>query len=431
MAFYLGSTKIVDTSASPGVFPLPVASGLDRGAALYNNGANGFFAYPGNTNSVVGSGFELRSIFTHGFMCGGYKNSNPWRSVHKTWHATDVTYSVGEQLQLPVAYTDSLFSDYNGYVFGVTTGFQGSSAVTSSINLHTGLSRNRISGLNTAVNAGGLQGMFGTSDGTVPYGYGSSDTSTVVAGQTAPPAGGMVGDDNPTQQGITYGVVAAQSTTTTIWTASGVGGWNMQVERDACGGAVNQIGQEGYVTGGGSSTTSRMHFGTEIMYAGSDSGMAGNFATGAHGETRAYFNVAGTKKYLTYSTQIWATYTGTQGTDGQAKFLSTKKGWHYIGQGTNTSSQYITKMAESNGSDLTTTIDRGFNAGEENHQMGQEWGYCLGQYDGQQNNKSHKMTYSNDTVTTLGSAARPKGHYGMSSAGGMSAAASITSAYAV
>ena len=422
MAFYLGTTKVVDTSASPGVFPLPAASGVDRGTALYNNGTNAYFAYPGNTYSTVGGTFETRSIFTHGFMAGGYKNSNPWRTVHKTWHMTDVTYSVGEQLQMPAAYCDAVFSDYNGYVFGV--GGQGSYSQTGSINLHTGISRNRMS----QISGGGITGLYGNNDQSLPYGYGSSDT---------PASPGQVGQDNPAIQSVTYGAAAANTTVgtpavaTDIYLASGVGGWAMNVARDALGGGVNQMGQEGYITGGGSSVTNRLHFGTEIMYITTDSGIGGNYATAAHGQTSAFFNCGGSKKYITYSNQSWTSYSSTQGTDGQAKYLSTKKGWHYIGQGTNTSSRYITKFNETTISDVSTSIDRGFTAGEENHQMGQEWGYCLGQYDGQQNNKSHKMTYATDTVTVLGPAGRPKGHYGMSSAAGMSAAASITSAYAV
>jgi hypothetical protein len=422
MAFYLGTTKVVDTTASPGVFPIPVGTGtygtgVDQGAALYNNGTNAYFAYPGNTYSTVGGTFETRSIFTHGFICGGYKNSNPWRTVHKTWHMTDTTYSVGEQLQMSVAYCDGSFSDYNGYIFGV--GGQGAYSQTGSINLHTGISRNRMS----QISSGGITGLFGMDGLSSFYGYGSSDS---------PASTGQKGQDNPATQSMPYGGAAAQpATPEDIYIAAGVGGWAMNVTRDACGSGVNQMGQEGYITGGNSSVTNRLHFGTEIMYTTTDSGIAGNYATAAHGQTAAFFNCGGSKKYITYSNQAWTSYSSTQSTDGQGKYLSTKKTWHYIGQGTNTSSRYITKFSETTISDVTTTLDRGFIAGEENNQMGQEWGYCLGQYDGQQNNKSHKMTYSNDTVTVLGAAGRPKGHYGMSSAAGMSAAATITSAYAV
>ena len=52
--------------------------------------------------------------------------------------------------------------------------------------------------------------------------------------------------------------------------------------------------------------------------------------------------------------------------------------------------------------------------------------YKLGDYDGQQNNHTTKMDYSTDVETTMGTATRPKGHYGQSSAACSSAAASVT-----
>jgi hypothetical protein len=417
MAFYLGSTKVL-ASDNTGVFPIPQSNGYDRGTSIYNNGTSAYFAYPGNPNETIGGTFETRSILTHGFVCGGYKNSNPWRTVHKCWHATDITFSCGEQLSASMAYGDACFSDYNGYIFGI--GGQGSYAQTGSINLHTGQARNRLSNLNAG--DGGSPGLFGSA--SMPYGYGGNDAN-------AASGAGSAGQDDPARQSITYGTSAANTTDTDIYIASGVGGWAMNVQRDGCGAGTNQTGQEGYITGGGSTVTNRLHFGTEIMYTTTDSGMSGNYGSAAHGQYDAFFNCGGTKKYITYSNQTWYAYTSTQSTDGHGKWLSTKKGWHYQGQGGNTSSRYFTKFSESTRADISTTLDRGFNAGEENHHMGQDKGYCLGEYDGQQNNKSWYITYSNDTITLLGSAGRPKGHYGMSSAGSVSAAASVTSSRAV
>lgn len=403
MAFYLGNTKIIDTSGA--AFPLPSGTDplnqtiqYDTGAPLVNNGTVAFFAYPGATNSTVGTGFETRSIFTHGYQVGGYKNGVAWRTVNKTWHQTDITYSCGEQLETASAYNDCSWSDYNGYVFAAA---YGSSSQTCSINLHTGIARNRRSGLS----GGGLVGLFGTNDTTQPYGY--------------------VGD-NPTADAVTYGSAAVNTASTDIYLASGVGGWSMSVSRDVCGNAVNQIGQESYVTGGGSSVTNRMHFPTEIMYTTTDSGLTG-VASGAHGETKGYINGAGTKKYITYSTQTWTAMTLTgAGDDGHQKFMSTKKGWHYIGMGVNVGSRYIMKFSESTNASVSTTVDRGQTQGEDANQMGQDWGYSIGGHDGTQNAKTFKWAYATDTITIMGAATRPKGHYGFSSGACMSAAASIT-----
>ena len=63
--------------------------------------------------------------------------------------------------------------------------------------------------------------------------------------------------------------------------------------------------------------------------------------------------------------------------------------------------------------------------GEENYQTGQEHGYCIGHYNGVQNNNTYKVVHATDTFTTLGSTAQPKGHDGISSASCASASAYI------
>ena len=67
--------------------------------------------------------------------------------------------------------------------------------------------------------------------------------------------------------------------------------------------------------------------------------------------------------------------------------------------------------------------------GEENFEMGMRKGYCLGNYNGSQNNQTFKVNYSTDGATYLGGTAEPKGHSGMSSAH-CSSASSVTSAAA-
>ena len=63
---------------------------------------------------------------------------------------------------------------------------------------------------------------------------------------------------------------------------------------------------------------------------------------------------------------------------------------------------------------------------EENMMMGQDKGYMMGQYDGQQNNHTTRWDYSTDVETNMPAATRPKGHYGTSSGGCCSASASVT-----
>ena len=145
MAFKIGTTNYV--GGTDPVFPLP--STTSRGSMFYNKDGTAYWAYPGATEATVGSGFRYRSLITHGYMAGGYKGNNPWRSVNKTWHSTDVTIYCGEQLEYACAYQEGYFSDYNGYVTGCQgDSFSGAqnqtaSARTCSINLATGQGRSR------------------------------------------------------------------------------------------------------------------------------------------------------------------------------------------------------------------------------------------------------------------------------------------------
>jgi hypothetical protein len=88
MAFKIGSTNFIG-GTNP-VLPLP--SSAARGAQLMTNGTFGFWSYPGETvGGTIGATFETRTLITHGYQAGGYKGGNPWRSVNKTWHSTDIT----------------------------------------------------------------------------------------------------------------------------------------------------------------------------------------------------------------------------------------------------------------------------------------------------------------------------------------------------
>ena len=380
MAFYVGSVNYF-----PGVYSSPTSA--SRGAPLVAlSTASSYWAYPGNTIVGIGSTFATRSIFTHGYVAGGYKDSNPWRSVNKTWHATDITVYCGEQLYAASAYSAGTFSDFNGYVHGAGGAFTGSGAATSSYNLHTGVNRT-VTTSPAGANPGG------------PFGYTGNNP---------------VGDG----QGIVYG----------SGTVVGTGTWEPSVSRTYFAGAVNQIGQIGYITGGPESANcDKFYMPTEIMYTTTSPGFTSTHATAAHGETRAYWSLGGNLRYQTYSNDAWATWSpGTAASpDGVCKILSTKLGYHYVGSGANVTTPGQ-KFSDSTGSTLSTTITKPSAYGEENMQMGQNHGYCLGQYNGQQNNYTVKYNYSTDVLTVMDYQTQPKGHVGMSSALCSSAAATIT-----
>ena len=393
MAFYVGSEKYV--GGTDAVYPLPDTQ--TRGAMLLahtdtTGNRNNYFNYPGNTNQPsIGSGWRYRSIITHGFLAGGYKGSNPWRSVNKTWHATDITQYCGEQLEYAIAYHEGYYSDYNGYVTGAQgdsnagAGNQTVSARTVSCNLHNGQGRSR------------------GADSHAPYstfGFGSGQNE---AGN----ADGDAGDLNP-------GVV---------------GGWNGTGDRTTGGGGQNAIGQNGYWGGGSanSGTTNKMHFGTEIMYTTTGT-PAGGFTSASSGESKMYWSCGGNKSYMTFSNDSFTSWSSATSADGWGKYLATKWGFHYGSVGTSSVQTYMIRFDEATNTDIGSQFAKVRPYSEENCMMGQDKGYHMGQHDGQQNNHTVRFNYSTHVMHTMGAHTRPKGHTGQSSSACWSAASAITSA---
>ena len=353
---------------------LPAQDNLTRGSYLVSDGSNGaFWQYPGQIATSTGiDSWRYRSLITHGYISGGYKGSQPWRSMNKTWHNNDTTMYTGEQVDRAAAYCDGTWSDFNGYIHGTVNSYAGNSSHTSSYNLHTGICRNQ------------GDGRFSQ----YSYGYEGDNPRTVMG----------------------YNVT---------------GGWQMNAGRNDCGCATAQKEQAGYITGGGSSTTNKLHFATEIMYNTNNSGDSGDFVAGCGMESRSYFSWRNSsQKYIQHSNDSWSNQGFAGNNRGWCKALPTKWGHFYIGTSNNVTTP-IRKVRGSDGAALSN-YNRSRAAGEENMEMGQDWGYKLGDFDGQQNNHTEKWDYSNDSITTMGFATRPKGHYGQSSAACSSAAGAVT-----
>ena len=353
---------------------LPAQDNLTRGSYLVSDGSNGaFWQYPGQIATSTGiDSWRYRSLITHGYISGGYKGSQPWRSMNKTWHNNDTTMYTGEQVDRAAAYCDGTWSDFNGYIHGTVNSYAGNSSHTSSYNLHTGICRNQ------------GDGRFSQ----YSYGYEGDSPKNVMG----------------------YNVT---------------GGWQMDAGRNDCGCATAQKEQAGYITGGGSSTTNKLHFATEIMYNTNNSGDSGDFVAGCGMESRSYFAWRNSsQKYITHSNDSWTNQGFAGNNRGWCKALPTKWGHFYIG----TDDNVTTPLRKVRGSDggAISNYNRSRAAGEENMEMGQDWGYKLGDFDGQQNNHTEKWDYSNDSISTMGFATRPKGHYGQSSAACSSAAGAVT-----
>ena len=382
MAFYSNSIQVF-----PGAYPSPPDAAT--GSLLYSDGgSNSMWAYPGSTNFTASATFKVRTILTHGFICNGYRGSVTWRNVQKTYHGTDTTFSIGEQVDRAGSNMAALFSDYNGYICGNPrdSSVTGSSVHTSSINLLTGASRTR--------------------------GYGNFGSGTA-------PSFGYIGD-NPVSQGVNYGDgYAAEGTART-----GLGGMDMSVARRNHVGMNDLIGGKGYLTGGGSAVTEKLHYATESMYTAANNSGGTGTASGIDSELASYIYITSAGFYkFTYSTDTYTSITSPGG-NGTRRGLSSKWGWGYLPTGVAYSagwSQFNTTTGAS-----ITTFNFPYNTSEETLQMGQNKGYMLGaNYSGTSSNLTYKFDYSSNALTAMGTATQPKTYYGHAGAVSLSAAAQV------
>ena len=236
--------------------------------------------------------------------------------------------------------------------------------------------------------------------------------------------------DNPTSiSGFTYG--SAPGNWDADSTVEGVGGWGLSYSYGDCG-CMSQMGISGYITQGGTSATNRLNFATEVMFITTDSGISNGYGTGMGGQSTGYMVTGSTNRKLTWSNQSWANFTGTiDSNDAWRKGHWTKKGWHFAGNGGNVTGGFVrfndSNGAATGGSQFSTLS----NVGEENMESGEDHGYMLGNYNGQQNNMTWKFTYATYTTTNCAAVTRPKGHYGQSSGACSTAAASHTASHVV
>ena len=372
MAFKIGSYVVVPDPAE-----------ANRGSPLYSGGGSkdSYWQYPGGPGTAIASSWIYRTLYTHGYLAAGYKGSNAWRCTNKTWMQTDTTLYCGEQLDREGSYLDGNFSDHNGYL--QNNGHGGAGTNLSSYSLANGQTRK-------------ITTTGGFSSAGISYGY--------------------VGHD-PKNEGLDYGGTGY---------SGNVGGWNFSVNTNDSAGTAAIKNQAGYWSGGSTTVCHKLHYGTEIMYTTTASPSSAGPSTGAHGETCGWIHFAGNTKYsLTWSNDTWGdSGWGPALGDGHCKCLSTKHGHHYLGTGNNVTLNQ-TRFSDTNGANINT-FAKIRACGEENPMMGQDHGYQMGHYDGQQNNHTVKYIYTNDAQSTMGSGCMPKGHYGQSSGCCTTAAAAVT-----
>ena len=380
MAFKVGSTTQEN---------IPASDSAGRGSYLIAAGdGTSYWSYLGSTASATqinNSSWLYRTIYTHGFLAAGYKGSNPWRTVNKTWHPTEVTVYCGEQIAYTQGYTNGVWSDKYAYLIA-GGGFNGASSIICSYDLHNGSIRTFTAD--------------GFSSAGVTYGYEGND---------------------PKNQGVEYG---------TAGYGGDVGGMRMTVAKLDPPATQNIKGQDGYITGGNDTSTQKLHFETEIMYTTNASPHSGR-GDAAYGEDYGFFRMVSSYARLTFSNDAWINggWQATPTTDVHSKILGSKHGHFYADGGTNvTWPKY--KVNQYNGNHISS-FNKVRAYGEANNEDGQDNGYVMGHYDGQQNNHTIRQSYTTDVEVTLGAAAQPKGHYGQSSGACSTGAATVTAQVAM
>jgi hypothetical protein len=379
MAFKVGSAVQAN---------IPAGVSASRGSHLTSNGTDSaFWAYMGSTSTpavVNNAAWLYRSIYTHGYLAGGYKGSNPWRSVNKMWHPTETTMYCGEQLSGTAGYTNGVWSDHNGYI--IITGWNTLQKTLGSYSLTNGTIR--------AFSADGF-----SSDG-VTYGY--------------------VGND-PKNEGLSYG---------TAGFANHVGGMALGTAKKDCSATQDIKNQAGYFTGGGDTSCYKMHFPTEITYV-TTAAPASAEGDASYGETKGFYKFSTTYAIQTFATNAWTSggWGPSGGTNLHDKMMGSKAGHFYASTGSNVA------LPKHKCNQTTGVVISTFNKvrahGEDNSMDGQDNGYILGHYDGQQNNHTMRQSYSTDIEVTLGANAMPKGHYGQSSGACSTGAATLLAAHII
>lgn len=327
---------------------------------LYLYDASGTWSTTGNNQNGENpyrNSFRYRTIYTRGYVAGGYKNSSPWKNVNQTVHATDVTSNIGEILDRSGAYIDGGWSDYYAYTYNMTE------------SLNTG------------------------SQGT----YTSSYSMVTNVGRTHNASWDTTNRYEPSVL-LTPGL-------------------------DTC-----------YLSGGGSYVTDKHNYTTETVSLAvsglNNPGVGGATQSAAFfGEYRGWLIASSAACYMTWATETWTNGGMTTSSDGHSKILGSKHGYGWGKSGSNTATTAVTKWSDITGTSSGVVCYSPDGSGEENFEIGQNHGYCLGHYNGAQNNDSYKINYLTDVLVAGGSDMQPKGHDGMSSAASASASAQVIGGY--
>ena len=183
---------------------------------------------------------------------------------------------------------------------------------------------------------------------------------------------------------------------------------NMNVARNDAGAAF----KETYYCHITSDTTStKFNFTSETAAAGFTGIIANGTGSGVQAlcdQNKAHLYGNGTGQSLVFATDTVGADrlegAAWNGVNNQQKPINSKDRKGYIGNEGTYNGGYNYRNYDMIANVQNRTVTRPLaNSGEENFDMGQEHQYCMGMYDGAQNNRGHKFFYTTDTGYELGS----------------------------
>ena len=154
---------------------------------------------------------------------------------------------------------------------------------------------------------------------------------------------------------------------------------------------------------------------TETGYTGYGQGNIGSYVWGTSHENYGVFWQSGAGQTWTYANRTGTARAGTTPSgDGYQKSIQFKQGYHYAGRETNPSTNWRKTNFFTNTS-ADAVGGKPYYSGEENAFTAQDWGYCIGWYQGVHVNTAFKFVYATEAGFGTTSSLEAKGKSGNSS----------------
>ena len=370
MAFLTGNTVSLDDT---GMFvPLKATASLPsnptQGQVIYNTDNHRMEIYDTgiwkDAADIRHGTFLTRVVITTGYVMGGYKDSSPWKNVNRMVHATDVMTNLGDLLTYAGAYTSGVNNLTKGFLWS-TTDSMTAGTTTSAFNLATETN----AGLNSAWNTWQARDEIATIFKETQYAY--------IAGGTV-----EIDQFNLTTETM-QGLISSA-----YFGGSGAAGFGDAISTDT----------HGYAYGAA--------LAVKIMFSTTTTAVISPnlLKTSRNPSSDGTVTLAGT-------------YTsGGLVTNFQQKGISSKLQKGYIGnEGTYNGGYNLRRISFVTDTSLGTVAKPIGNSGEENFDMGQAHQYMMGMYDGAQNNRGWKFSYSTESGAELGAGSLRTGVAGGSS----------------